>query len=259
MWLKMDERSGQEALFAPCRYMEHFPVKQNVSYRVKVRFNAQGIEGPRDSSFPNYGFTIKTATGNFADNTGSCNDITSGNVIGATYNASDVTADPNNPGWSYLKGTFNSGTSDFLPYLYLTFNNAKDTTGDGVGGHVFIDSVSIEESTCPENSGCLNVLSKPSMSAHTYISQKDALLFDRVLDLAHENNIYLKAVMNEKNDRIFQTIDKYGQPVSTPNVENFYGDGRNITKVRWLQQAWWRYIQARWGYSTNIHSWELLK
>jgi hypothetical protein len=31
-----------------------------------------------------------------------------------------------------------------------------------------------------------------------------------------------------------------------------------MTKVRWLQQAWWRYLQARWGYSPNIHSWELL-
>ena len=40
--------------------------------------------------------------------------------------------------------------------------------------------------------------------------------------------------------------------------QNFYGDWRETTKVRWLQQAWWRYLQARWGYSPNIHSWELL-
>ena len=41
--------------------------------------------------------------------------------------------------------------------------------------------------------------------------------------------------------------------------ENFYGDYRNNhTKTRWLQRAWWRYLQARWGYSPNIHSWELL-
>ena len=31
-----------------------------------------------------------------------------------------------------------------------------------------------------------------------------------------------------------------------------------MTKTRWLQMAWWRYVQARWGYSPNIHSWELL-
>jgi len=37
----------------------------------------------------------------------------------------------------------------------------------------------------------------------------------------------------------------------------FYGLGRSQNKVRWIQQTWWRYLQARWGYSPNIHSWEL--
>ncbi|MCK4901559.1 MAG: hypothetical protein KAS38_22440, partial [Anaerolineales bacterium] len=43
-----------------------------------------------------------------------------------------------------------------------------------------------------------------------------------------------------------------------PDNNWFYGNWREMTKVRWLQQAWWRYLQARWGYSTSIHSWELL-
>lgn len=30
------------------------------------------------------------------------------------------------------------------------------------------------------------------------------------------------------------------------------------TKIRWLLEAWWRYLQARWGYSPAIYSWELL-
>src|SRR5205807_442665 len=30
------------------------------------------------------------------------------------------------------------------------------------------------------------------------------------------------------------------------------------TKVRSLQQYYWRYLAARWGYSTAVHSWELL-
>jgi hypothetical protein len=37
-----------------------------------------------------------------------------------------------------------------------------------------------------------------------------------------------------------------------------YGAGRTVNKTRWLQQAWWRYLQARWGYSPSIHSWELV-
>ena len=31
-----------------------------------------------------------------------------------------------------------------------------------------------------------------------------------------------------------------------------------MTAVRWLQQSYWRYSQARWGYSPSIQSWELL-
>ena len=29
------------------------------------------------------------------------------------------------------------------------------------------------------------------------------------------------------------------------------------TKARWLQEQWWRYLIARWGYSTAVQSWEL--
>jgi hypothetical protein len=80
-----------------------------------------------------------------------------------------------------------------------------------------------------------------------------------VLDLAHRFGIYLRPVILEKNDWIFNSIDYEGRSVPDNQSNDwFYGDGRRVTKVRWLQQAWWRYLQARWGYSTNIHSWELL-
>lgn len=258
MWLNFDESQGREALFTPCRYMTQIPVKQNTNYRIKVRYNAQNLEGPGNTAQSNFGFAIKTTNSGFAQSTGLCNESTSGTVIAATYNATDNSTDPDNTNWSILKGTFNSGPTDFLPYIYLTFNNVKDTSGDGVGGHVFIDQVWIEEASCPETNSCVNLISKSSMSYHTYISQRDALGFDKVLDLSSQTGVYLKAVMNEKNDRILQTINKDGQFASTQSVENFYGDGRNMTKVRWLQQAWWRYMQARWGYSPYIHSWELL-
>lgn len=41
------------------------------------------------------------------------------------------------------------------------------------------------------------------------------------------------------------------------NLNGFYGLGRTMNRAKWLHQAWWRYAQARWGYSPNIHSWEL--
>ncbi|HET8671292.1 MAG TPA: hypothetical protein VFM05_11890, partial [Candidatus Saccharimonadales bacterium] len=105
---------------------------------------------------------------------------------------------------------------------------------------------------------CTNLVHKPDMDMHHYVNQRDAYSFDKLLDLSAVYGIYLKAVMLEKNDRIFQTIDFDGQPAADQTIDNFYGNGTTLTKVRWLQQAWWRYMQARWGYSPYIHSWELL-
>jgi hypothetical protein len=112
------------------------------------------------------------------------------------------------------------------------------------------------------------------MAHHLYMEQRNSYAFDKVLDLAAQYHVYLRPVLLEKNDWIFNRIDYQGLPIlynplcddsdptndppRCPGNNWFYGDGRQMTKVRWLQQAWWRYVQARWGYSTYIHSWELL-
>jgi hypothetical protein len=68
-----------------------------------------------------------------------------------------------------------------------------------------------------------------------------------------------KLVVLEKGTA-FQKIKNEGGFLDSNERDNanaFYGVGRQVNQVRWLQQAWWRYLQARWGYSPNIHSWEL--
>ncbi len=239
-----------------CRYAFRTPVKQNTNYRVSVRYHTEGLEGPLVSGQP-FGFAIKT-TSEYWTTPFRCNDPDAGTLIAATYNSADHIPDPNpqNTGWSILKGTFNSGQEDFIEDLFFTLNNVADTTGDGVAGHVFIDEAWLEEANCSIN--CPNLFEKPKMSMYQYINQIGAYTFDKLLNLAEQNGVYLKAVMNEKNDRIFQTIDFSGQSVATPLINYFYGNKLEVTKVRWLQQAWWRYMQARWGYSTHIQSWELL-
>ena len=112
------------------------------------------------------------------------------------------------------------------------------------------------------------------MAHHLYMEQRNSYSFDKVLELAQQYGIYFKIVILEKNEWIFNHIDYQGVPIpfnplcsdtdasndpeNCPGNQWFYGNGRQMTKARWLQQAWWRYLQARWGYSTNIHSWELL-
>jgi hypothetical protein len=248
--------------FTPCRYINNIPLKRNTSYRVRVRYQTRDLEGPKVAG--PFGFAVKSVSENLGIidpvlghvYPGLCNDQSRGTVIAASYNPTDVTADAVNSGWSLLSGIFNSGDSDFSTNIYLTFNNVKDTTGDQVAGHAFIDEIWIEEASCTSN--CANLINKPRMSMHQYFNQRQAFSFDKVLDLAKQYGVYLKAVMLEKNDRILNTIGFDGQPVVNQSGSNFYGNGTSVTKVRWLQQAWWRYMQGRWGYSPNIHSWELL-
>jgi len=258
MWLEFNKTpsaDGSLQRFTPCRYFA--TVKQNTNYRVKVRYLTVGLEGPLDSSKP-FGFAIKRSASELFDPIDACNDpnTTGVTTIAASYNSSQVQNDSANPDWKFLEGTYNSGANDFFGYLYLTFDNVASTDGDFVAGQVFIDNVWLEEASC--NSNCANLVHKPDMDMHLYVNQRDAYSFDKLLDLSKEYEIYLKAVMLEKNDRIFQTIDFNGQPAAKQAIDNFYGNGTTLTKVRWLQQAWWRYMQARWGYSPYIHSWELL-
>ena len=140
-------------------------------------------------------------------------------------------------------------------------------------GKAYIDYVWIEEVLGNGQYGP-NIVTKPWMAQHLYMEQRDSYAFDKVLELAEQNGIYLRPVLMEKNEYIFNRIDYQGNvvaddpkcwdadpnndPAECPGNQWFYGNWREMTKTRWLQQAWWRYVQARWGYSTSIHSWELL-
>jgi hypothetical protein len=98
-----------------------------------------------------------------------------------------------------------------------------------------------------------------NMSLETYIPEEKAYAFDKVVALAEASNVALKVVIQELNDELWIKMRDDGSWVlsGSDNTGGFYGPGRVVNKTRWLQQMWWRYLQARWGYSTSIHSWEL--
>jgi len=264
----LDEaRPGSEASMLmqaqvnPCMYIGDWKarpaVKRNTDYRVRVRYKAVGITGPRIAGNP-YGFVVKTG-GWLWDDGNYCHNPGVGTVV--TPHQSQATS-----GWQILEGTLRSGESDFLPNFFLVLDNLN-------AGNVYVDYVWIEESLSNGQYGP-NLVSKPWMAHHLYMEQRNSFAFDKLLDLATQNNIYLRPVILEKNDRLFNRIDYDGNPVPDsplchdqdpnndpvrcPSNQWFYGNWQAVTKVRWLQQAWWRYLQARWGYSPNIHSWELL-
>jgi hypothetical protein len=218
-------------------------VKRNTSYRVRIRYKTRNMGTPTDSTKP-WGFAAKTGDWLWSDTDSErCYSAGVGTVVTPHQNQ-------NTSGWQILEGAIQTGETDFLPNFFLVMDNT--TQGDA-----YVDYVWIEENLGSGQYGP-NIVSKPWMAHHFYFEQRNSYAFDKVLELAKSNNIYLRPVVLEKNDRLFDSIGYDGAYTSSPSNDNFYGNWDQMTKVRWLQRAWWRYLQARWGYSTNIHSWELL-
>jgi hypothetical protein len=247
--------------YDPCMFIGAWKappaLKRDTDYRVRGRYKTTDINGPAVSGNP-YGFVAKLGGWLWGDGN-NCRDPGSGVPVTPYQPAS--TSD-----WRILEGSFNSGDNDFLPNFYLALENVSQ-------GEVYIDYVWIEEDLGNGSFGP-NIVSKPWMAHHLYMEQRNSYAFDRLLDLAKQYGIYLRPVILEKNEWIFNRIAYDGTPIlddplcwdldpsndpgPCPGNQWFYGNQRQITKTRWLEQAWWRYLQARWGYSTHIQSWELL-
>jgi hypothetical protein len=205
---------------------------------VAARYQGRNIVGPRRPQSPAFGFVLKLG-GAFQ----ACHEPGTSRVV-TTYgrNTSD---------WAEVEGQWNSGDRYFLPKLHLALENVS-------AGGVFVRDVSVRERLADGGLGP-EILSRPSMEYHLRIPQARAYALDRIIESAERAGVYLKLVVLEKDDEIYQNLaDDGGFATGQPNRAGVYGTGRTVNRTRWLQQAWWRYLQARWGYSTAIHSWELL-
>ena len=268
LWLSHDETvsdNGQQWNFVPCVMIGWesplVPLKRDTDYRLRVRYKEQDLAGPKVEGQP-FGFAVKEAgwLWHNEDESQRCTHPGTGTVLAATYDGDDAWThypDPDNPGWQILEGRFNSGAADFLNRLHLTIENATS-------GNVFIDTIWVEEVLGSEQYGP-NVVYKPWVAHHQYFDQRSSYDFDKALATAEQYGVYLKLVILEKSDYVLNIFEFDGRLSSYRPHENpqdlFFGNGRERdgkTKVRWLQEGWWRYLQARWGYSTHIHSWELL-
>jgi hypothetical protein len=231
---------GDDGWFDACRlegWNDADAVKPNTRYRVRATYRGRRITGPRNPLSPNYGFVIKMG-GAFPN----CYEPgTSRAVTGYGRNNSQ---------WETIEGVWDSGNRYFLPKVHLALENVRE-------GVVFLKDISIQE-ILPAGGYGPEILMRPSMEHQLYVPQARALAFDKIVQQAERNGVYMKLVVMEKADEIYIKTDDNGEFVTArDNEDGFYGTGRSVNKTRWLQQAWWRYLQARWGYSPNIHSWEL--
>jgi hypothetical protein len=244
--------------FEACRFIGGFQsaaaVKRQTTYRFRVRYSAVDLTGPRNPGAPSYGFVLKMqnpADGNWHR---SCYDAGSNNSTGQVI--SPYGGNTANEAW--LEGTWTSGNNDFLPPFYLAIENANaQNPANGRVPAVYVSYVEIREVRADGSLTGPNIVPKPSMEHQNYFEQRFSFAFDRVLEAARDHGVYFKVVVLEKDEDILNQLQPSGE-FGAASSANFYGNYRSMTASRWLQRAWWRYLQARWGYSTNIHSWELV-
>ncbi len=237
------DRDGDAGWFDACRFQfwnDPEAVKPNTAYKLEITYWGDRIEGPRDPSHPSYGLVGKIGGQWFAN----CYEPGTSEVV---TNYGGNTAD-----WGTLTGVWSSGDNNFLPRIYIGLENVAQ-------GGAYIKSISLREDLGNGRYGP-EILAEPSLEYEFYIPEQSAYAMDKVVELAETYGLYLKLVVMDKSDEIYSKLDDDGTWVvggEPDNEDGFYGLGRPVNKTRWLQQAWWRYLQARWGYSPNIHSWEL--
>ncbi|MGQ9814316.1 MAG: hypothetical protein ACUVR3_04095, partial [Candidatus Roseilinea sp.] len=208
------------------------PVEPNTVYSLTARVRLQGVTGPATAGQP-YGFVVKQ---------GGWPDSACSGGVQITPHAAGTT------NWITVTGAYTTAPGQYwLDYLYLKLENTT-------GGVAYIDDVRVWRAADPHR---VNILREPNANSHLYFDPLNAARVDLQLDAAQRHGVYLKLVTDEKNEWIRNRILPGGAMTTTANGNNYFYAAPG-TKGRWLHEAWWRYIIARWGYSTAVHSFEFV-
>jgi len=257
------EGAGDTGWFDACRLQDWNrkpeAVKQNTIYLFKITYYGEGISGPRNLASPNYGLVGKITTNWLGDRNDNCYDSTSSYTNVTNYGH-------NTTGWGTIQGNWNSGDNNFLPRIYVALENVIST--DNPKATASILSISLREDLGNGQYGP-EIIEQSSAESELYFSDKPLYDLDQTLNEAEQAGMYLKVVLLDKNDHIYKKINDDGSFViaGDDNEDGVYGcdpgnsslclnQARTLNKTRWLQEAYYRYLQARFGYSTHIHSWE---
>ncbi len=220
----------------PCWQDENFchNLNPNTDYQIKLRLKTVDISGPVDPSSP-YGFVVKQS------NWWSSADPIPSDVLNRESIITPVNV---NRDWHTIVSTYTTSSSTYSEFnLYLENVNS---------GEVYIDQFSVREILLDGTLGPEQIRqSKGDM--HTYVEQRPAAYFDWQVEQGEDNDVFFKYVVHDKNDWIQNHLLDIG--IFHDAGHGYYQN--EDTKARWLVRQWYRYLIARWGYSTAIHSWEL--
>ncbi|KPL81040.1 hypothetical protein ADN00_00425 [Ornatilinea apprima] len=216
---------------------DRFPYQLDTgaTYLVKLRISARNMQGPLDSNRP-YGLMLINHPWIDDDS----------KILWEDY-PSLVPVIQTDRDWHTLLAYYRPGQLQSpAPYFSLVLSNMAS-------GEVFIDEFSIRKVTSDGNpSG--EVIFNSNANIHTYVESKAAAYLDQLIANGEEAGVFFKFVVHDKNDWIQNHLKANGQ-FSTEGDGYFQPEN---TKANWLLRQWWRYVASRWGYSTSIHSWELL-
>ncbi len=231
----------------PCMFQgfaNNVAVKPNTTYQLRVRVKTVGVTGPRNSAYPNYGFTVRT--GGWLGE--SCSDPAA--TAGNSRRLLDYVN--GNKDWTFASHTFTTGPNEyFLDNFYLILENTT-------GGQAFVDEVSLREVVGGNPQGP-EVLRKNRFAYHLYFDQQPSWQWDYLFEKAEQAGVTIRPVVLEKNDWIANHLNANGQPVGGYyDLDNNRFYAAPNTAVRRFHEYFWRYLVARWGYSRALHSWELL-
>ncbi len=200
------------------------------AYRVRVRWRTENVTGPANQAYP-YGVCVKFVGWPEPGQT-------------HTWTALVAHVHGDTP-WHVAIGHF-TATSHFLPNLALILENTT-------GGRAFVDEVAVEESLGGGAYGP-NLLRSPCANQHTTFDPRRSEGLEHILREAQRRGMYFKLVISEKQEFLLNKLSPLGLP--DPHGNHF---NRGIgSPTRWLHEAYWRYLSARYGAFRSVHSWELV-
>ena len=149
--------------------------------------------------------------------------------------------------WAPVTWDFTTPNIHQLTWFSLVLKNAA-------GGAVYVSSMSVKEDL---GGGALGpeILLRNDFQAHTNYPQPIAWSIDRQLESAADNDVYVRAVIEEKSDSFFSRIRADGTYGSRDDNNVYAGPNH---ACRTLQSYYWRYLIARYGPSTALHSIEFV-
>jgi hypothetical protein len=155
-------------------------------------------------------------------------------------------------GWKRYESSFTNNQGRLL------FKSGMSLAIGVTSGTSYLDEIYIGEDLGGGSIGP-NVVFKGKLNYHQNFDAIASANWDEIYKHAENYGFALKPVINDKQDFILNNIRlSDGVFDASIGIEPTNFHSQRGYKVRRLNEYYWRYLAARWGYSRGIHSWELL-